>query len=187
MRLNLRVVRALQFLSQFKLDIWHKSGKEHIILNTLSRLAGINVSCINFSYSKLDILFNYNTTLIKIHPSLILKILADYKDDKYWAHLHCQVPANKNLDDHKILLPFVSNDSYRYNSNPYMSPSPQDPPNPLPKLMSPYPQGPTGPSPKPSKATLYPRSSPIVLEDSRLPSSNKTKLLYYINKTTDNL
>ena len=39
MRLNLRLVRASQFLQQFKLDVRHKSGKEHIVPDALSRLA----------------------------------------------------------------------------------------------------------------------------------------------------
>lgn len=36
MRLNLGLVQSLQFLQQFKLDIWHKPNKEHIIPDALS-------------------------------------------------------------------------------------------------------------------------------------------------------
>ena len=36
MRLNLRLVHASQFLQQFKLDVRHKPGKEHIVADALS-------------------------------------------------------------------------------------------------------------------------------------------------------
>ena len=170
MRLNLWLVTASQFLHQFRLDFRHKPNKEHIIPNALSRLASTNVGCTNLFYSELDILFTYNTTLVKIYPTLISKILASYEYDEYWARLHRQVLANEDLDDNKALLPFVSGYFYRSNSNPYMLP---------------HPKGPAGFSPKP--AIPYPRNSPVVLEDSRLPPPNKTKLLYHVNRTIGNL
>lgn len=86
-RLNLRLVQASQFLQQFKLDIWHKPGREHIIPNVLSRLANANTRYPNLLYSELDILFTYNTTLIKIYPALVSQILAGYKEDLWWVRL----------------------------------------------------------------------------------------------------
>lgn len=86
--MNLRLVRASQFLQQFKLDIWHKPSKEHIIPNALSRLVGTNVGCANHSNSKFNALFMYNATLVKIYPNLVLVILADYENNKYWARLY---------------------------------------------------------------------------------------------------
>lgn len=91
MRLNLRLVRASQFLQQFKLDVWHKPGKEDIIPDAVSLLASTNVGCTNPFYSELDALFTYNTTLVEIHPTLISTILAGYEADKYWARVYCQV------------------------------------------------------------------------------------------------
>ena len=83
MRLNLQLVRASQFLQQFKLDVRHKPGKEHIIPDALSQLASANVGQANPSYSELDALFTYNTTLVEIHPELISRILAGYEADDY--------------------------------------------------------------------------------------------------------
>lgn len=83
MRLNLRLVRASQFLQQFKLDVCHKPGKEHIIPDALSQLASVNIGQADPSYSELDVLFIYNTTLIEIHPKLISRILARYEADNY--------------------------------------------------------------------------------------------------------
>ncbi len=81
MRLNLRLVRISQFLQQFKLEVRHKPGKEHIIPDVLSRLASSNIGYADLQPSELDALFTYNTTLVKLHPNLISRILAGYKAD----------------------------------------------------------------------------------------------------------
>ena len=81
MRLNLRLVRASQFLQQFKLNVRHKSGKEHIIPDALSRLANSNIGTADLSYLELDALYVYNTTLIEIHPNLVSRILVGYDSD----------------------------------------------------------------------------------------------------------
>ena len=82
MRMNLCLVRASQFFQQFRLDVRHKPGKEHIIPDALSRLASTNVGCSDAFHSELDALFTYNATLIEIHPALISRILAGYEDDE---------------------------------------------------------------------------------------------------------
>ncbi len=87
MRLNLRLIRASQFLQQFKLDVCHKPGKEHIIPDALSRLASANVGQADPSYSELDALFIYNAILVEIRPELISRILARYEVDDYWSRL----------------------------------------------------------------------------------------------------
>lgn len=79
MRLNLRLVQVFQFLQQFKLDDCHKSGKEHIIPNTFSRLASANTCYPDPQHSELDAWFTYNVTLVEIHPSLVSRILAEYQ------------------------------------------------------------------------------------------------------------
>lgn len=81
--MNLHLVKAFQFLQQFKLDVRHKPGKEDIISDALSRLANISIDCADPSYSKLDALFMYNATLVEIYPDLVLRILAGYEDDEY--------------------------------------------------------------------------------------------------------
>ena len=143
MRKNLRLVKASQFLQQFNLDVRHKPGKEHIIPDALNRLANTNVGYSDPSHSELDALFTYNATLIEIYPNLILRILAGYEDDEYWARLHRQVQANEDLGDNKAVLPFITEGSYRSNSDPYMVPRPESSTNAL------------------SKATLMPRPKEI--------------------------
>ena len=91
MRLNLRLVRASQFLQQFKLDVRYKPSKEHIVSDALSRLASANAQHPDSQQSELDALFTYNTTLLEIHPALVSRILAGYQADPWWARLHRQI------------------------------------------------------------------------------------------------
>lgn len=78
MRINVCLIKAFQFLQQFRLVVCHKLGKEYIILDALSRLASINCDGHDNLYSKLDALFTYHVILVKISLNLIKRILNDY-------------------------------------------------------------------------------------------------------------
>lgn len=54
----------------------HKSHKKYIISDTLSHLASANTPHLDPYYLELDVLFTYNTTLVKIDPSFMSQILA---------------------------------------------------------------------------------------------------------------
>lgn len=81
MRLNLRLVKASQFLQQFKFNVHYKPGKEYIISDALSWLVSSNISSAQFSYFELDALFLYNTIFVEIHPALLSRIIARYNVD----------------------------------------------------------------------------------------------------------
>ncbi len=83
MKMNVCLVRASQFLQQFRLVVRHKPGKEHIIPDALSRLASANRAGHNKVYSELDALFTYHTTLVEISPDLIKRILDGYLADDW--------------------------------------------------------------------------------------------------------
>lgn len=129
----------------------------------------------------------YNATLVEIHPGLILRILAGYEDDEYWARLHHQVQANKELEVDKAVLPFVTEGSYRSDNDLYMSPRPESSTNPSLGAASPQHKGPAGPSAGFREAPSPPRGSTVRIENSTLPLPDKTKLLYQVNTTTGNL
>ena len=44
MQMNVCLIRALQFLWQFRLFVWHKLKKKHILTDALSRLASANIN-----------------------------------------------------------------------------------------------------------------------------------------------
>ena len=79
--MNVRLVRASQFLSQFDLDVRHKPGKDHIIPDALSRLASMNRSQLPDHYSELDVLFT--SILVEIDDSFRKKLVDRYEDDAW--------------------------------------------------------------------------------------------------------
>ncbi len=121
MRMNVRLVRALQFLRQFfKLEIRHKPGKERIIPDALSRLARAytNLSSLDPEYSELDALFTYTTILVDIHADFIKRIIDSYKADEWWSKLLRLVEDNKALVDDKAIFPFVKGIQIPTDSDP---------------------------------------------------------------------
>lgn len=57
-KINVRLIRVSQFLRQFRLNVRHKSSKEHIVSDALSRLAATHKSFLSNDYAKLDMLFD---------------------------------------------------------------------------------------------------------------------------------
>ena len=81
-RINVRLVRALQFLRQFHLDVRYKPGKEYIILDALSCLISTNydaTSSKDNDYFELDVLFI--TTLIEMSPEFKERLIKGYQDN----------------------------------------------------------------------------------------------------------
>ena len=126
--MNVRLVRASQFLRQFHLIVRHKPGKEHIIPDALSKLASANSSGHNAEYAELDTLFVYHTTLVRINPDLVKQILDGYTSDGWWSRVRKQVLDNEKQGVDKVLLPFVLADADASDSNPFFQPR-LDPPD----------------------------------------------------------
>ena len=81
-KLNLRFVRVSDYIQRFNLDIRHKSDKQHIVSDVLSRLINdnINASMIkDFDENEFDVLFTIS--LIEMKKDFRNRILDDYKID----------------------------------------------------------------------------------------------------------
>lgn len=168
MRLNLWLVRASQFLQQFKLDVRHNPGKEYIIPHALNQLASANIGQVNPFYLELEALFAYNTILVKICPELISRILAGYEVDNYWSRFQRQIQANKDLGADKTPFLFVLGSILPTNAKLYLTPHLEDEAKLLPV------------------AKVSRTLEKLLLSDntdSFLPL-DKTKLFYYVNKLT---
>lgn len=63
--------------------MWYKPGKEHIILDALSKLVSANSTGHNISYLELDTMFVYYTTLVEINLDLVVYILKSYVADNW--------------------------------------------------------------------------------------------------------
>ena len=161
MRLNLRLMRASQFFQQFKLEVRHKPGKEHIIPDALSRFVSSNTGHADPQHSELDALFTYSTTLVKLYPTLISRILAGYEADLWWARLQWQIQSNDELGADAATLPFVIGSTLSTDSNPYMAPQPEE------------------------EEYLQPNILPALEGPECLLRHDKAKLLYQVNRLTN--
>lgn len=167
-RLNLRLIRASQFLQQFKFDVRHKPGKEHIIPDALSWLASSNIGTAEPFYLELDALCLYNTTLIEIHPTLVSRIIASYNVDAWWSWLPTQVQTNKDLGIDKASFFFMLGSTPPTNADPYHTPRPEG----KAKIL-----------PAPKVSTSF-KKTPQPDNTDGLPSPDKAKLLYHVSKMT---
>ena len=75
MRMNVRLVRASQFLYQFNLDVRYKSNKEHVVPDALFRLASLNRP-MNKDHSELNVLFTM--TLVEMSTDFHDKLMSGY-------------------------------------------------------------------------------------------------------------
>ena len=101
-KLNLRLVRASQYLSGFELTIRHKAGKANIVSDALSRLKNDAIvkeqepSILNVLYGhpieqkpeapsyEYEEAFTYHITLIEMSDDFKVKLKEAYKKDEQW-------------------------------------------------------------------------------------------------------
>ena len=77
-KLNLQLIRALNYIQRFNVELRHKPNKQHIVPNALSRLTSTNTG-IAPAKSELDALFT--TTLVKVEENFRRKLVAGYTSD----------------------------------------------------------------------------------------------------------
>ena len=101
LRLNVRLVRASQFLRQFRLDVRHKPGKEHIVPDALSRLAS-SKSVLSEDHSELDVLYafasqalevdstfgyEFSSTQVQMNDTFRDRLVEGYAKDPKWTKI----------------------------------------------------------------------------------------------------
>jgi hypothetical protein len=92
-KLNLRLVRAVMYLSQFELDVRHKSKRDHVISNALFRLSTFDISSEEITNTLKDVNV-YVETLIEMFSNFKTRLVNVYKIDKKWFSLYVML---KNL------------------------------------------------------------------------------------------
>ncbi len=92
-KLNLRLVRASQYLSQFQLDVRYRPGKQHIVPDALSRLLNSMADLRDReSDGTLDEVFAFNMTLVEMSDSFKKTLSKAYREDNQWKKV-AEIPA----------------------------------------------------------------------------------------------
>ena len=80
-KLNLRLIRASDYIQRFNVELRHKPGKQHIVPDALSRLASTNTESSPVE-GKLNALFT--TALVEVEKDFRRKLVAGYTSDLNW-------------------------------------------------------------------------------------------------------
>ncbi len=122
-KLNLRLVRASEYLQRFPLDIHHKQGKANIVPDALSRLPIVNDTIERLSkrdgYQQTDELEEiaaYPATFINMSDDFRSRLLDGYSKDERWARIRLTIEANNARAHNAIRLPYcLVNDLIYFN------------------------------------------------------------------------
>ncbi|SLM36754.1 reverse partial [Lasallia pustulata] len=89
-KVNLRLVRASQYVSTFDLDIRFRPGKQHIVPDALSRLMNKAAEEQVGTFSDkgtLDEVFAFHVSLVELTESYRAKLVKAYNEDKQWSKI----------------------------------------------------------------------------------------------------
>ena len=115
-QLNLGLVRASQYLQQFRLDVYHKAGKLHLVPDALSRLQARQSRATNEELVGSDAGILDSLTA-DAHPTAITTVEMDntfrrrvqdgYEQDGRWKRIKNILQDNESRGDNAMNLPFV--------------------------------------------------------------------------------
>ena len=100
-KLNLRLVRASDYVQRFNIILRHKPGKQHTVPDALSRLPTDNSEQKLGSYGELDVLFT--TSLVEMNEEFRKSITEGYDADPSWKKLIATI-NNATEDGTRILF-----------------------------------------------------------------------------------
>ena len=129
-KLNLRLIRAFNYLQRFNLNIRHKFKKQHIIFDALFKLFSDNNSQKFFANDELNALYIFPkpsakksfaniilfiTFLIKMNSKFKRRILKKYKSDLNWQRIF--IILNENDGENAVKLPFYQKNDLIFRSD----------------------------------------------------------------------
>ena len=116
-KLNLRLVRASEYLQQFRLDVRHRTGKSNTVPDALSRLAS-TLGAIKDpdELGTLETLhaYTFHATLVEMSVPFKEQLVLGYTKDIHWRRIMEVIDANDNLGDNAAHLPFLQRQGLLY-------------------------------------------------------------------------
>ena len=106
MKLNLRLIRASEYLQRFRLNVRYKPGKANIIPDALLRLASREYRA--ETNESLDVLSVqcYPVSLVEISPEFRQRLIDGYDTEPRWTRVRQMVRDNNALGDNAAKLPY---------------------------------------------------------------------------------
>ena len=111
-KLNLRLIRASEYLQRFRLKIRHKSGKANVVSDALSRLASRSYRS-ETDESILDTVEDFPVSVITVSKAFRRRLLDGYQESR-WARAIAMVKANAELGINAAKLPYKLVDDLLY-------------------------------------------------------------------------
>ena len=94
-KLNLRLIKAFDYIQRFEIKLRHKSNKQHIVFDVLSRLISINIDTVS-EKDELNVLFI--VAFMKMKTSFRQKLVADYNINLNWKKKSSMLDQQNNND-----------------------------------------------------------------------------------------
>jgi hypothetical protein len=127
-KLNLRLVRASEYIQRFNIQVYHKPGKQHVVPDALSRLPSSAKSTelsetnildalhasVNTSVTQADeVVYNYAASLVEMSPEFRERPLQGYSADTRWSKI---IETLKSNDESPVPahLPYMLDDDLLY-------------------------------------------------------------------------
>lgn len=110
-KLNLRLIRASEYLQRFRLDVRYKPGKSNVIPDALSRLASRDYS--PETEATLDSLHCFPVTLVQMSEDFMKSVRDGYTEPR-WARILKMVTDNDELGDNAATLPYLYRNGLLY-------------------------------------------------------------------------
>ena len=111
-KLNLRLIRASEYLQRFRIELRHKPGKANIVPDALSRLASRSYR--SESESVLEDVDAFPVSLITVSEAFRKRLLDGYHNEPRWSRIIDIVNANEELGDNAATLPYQVVDGLLY-------------------------------------------------------------------------
>lgn len=125
-KLNLKHIRASEYLQRFSLDIRHKPGVFHYVLNTLSRLfiitpARLSLNEYEEEFDIFAVSYFYSTTLVEISKEFKNKILLKYTKNKVYTRIKNTLKKKLYLTTNATRLLFELKKGFIYKVDSFTS------------------------------------------------------------------
>ena len=108
-KLNLRLIRASNYIQRFNLKLRHKSNAQHIISNAFSRLFSLNKKQqLIDDEKKLNALFTI--TMCEMNEVFRIRLLKNYRNDSIWKKIFDLLNVQKISAENNVFFLYRKND-----------------------------------------------------------------------------